>query len=222
MKKKRFFLSQLAEHPFLIQLIAWLLRGLITLLVWTLRIRVSGQQELQKATREGKAIMVAIWHNQLLLLAPLLKKILPKVAGSVLISKSRDGVIPTAYAKTYHLVDVIRVTHTHRHGALLETIDALKKNRVIIITPDGPKGPIYTVKPGVIYAAAKSSALVFPMHWHASHAIRCNSWDRFCIPLPFSKITLRFGSSLCFHEEEIAQGQKELQQAFKTLFELKI
>lgn len=191
---------------------AYLLRAIVTILFWTLRIEIRGKEVFSE--HHGSAL-IAIWHAKLLLLAPLIRKVLPIVPISVLISKSRDGNIPSSYAETYYEVNVIRVGHKTRHGALLQTMQALENGRLVIITPDGPRGPAETIKPGVIYAAQKCHSPVIAMSWHASRCIRLSSWDRFCIPLPFSKITVSFSKPLLFSESDTPET---IESALKNAF----
>lgn len=191
---------------------AYLLRAIVTVLFWTLRIEIRGKEVFSEL--RGSAL-IAIWHSKLLLLAPLIRTVLPVVPISVLISKSRDGNIPSLYAETYNEVEVIRVGHKTRHGALLQTMQALESNRHVIITPDGPRGPAETIKPGVIFAAQKCQRPVITMSWHASRCIRLHSWDRFCIPLPFSKITVSFSTPFFFSESDTPESvERTLKNSF--------
>jgi lysophospholipid acyltransferase (LPLAT)-like uncharacterized protein len=199
-------------NRFILAFLAYLLRAIVTLLYWTLRVEVQGDENITKQ----HPCIIALWHNQLLLLAPILYKIIlrKKLPLAVLISKSRDGDIPSRFAETYKRVEVIRVGHKGRHSAMLEALEALKENKIIVLTPDGPRGPIYKAKPGVIYAAQKSKAPVIPMRWEASRCIRLKSWDRFCIPLPFSKVTCIFGKPIFSTENEpVEMAQRLLEQA---------
>ena len=61
---------------------------------------------------------------------------------------------------------------------------------------DGPTGPIGKIKAGVIKMAWESNAILVPMYTSAEHAWFFNSWDRFMLPKPFSKITLTFGDEM--------------------------
>ena len=60
----------------------------------------------------------------------------------------------------------------------------------MVLTPDGPRGPRYRLAPGVIKAAQVSRSPIGPLHMQFSRAIRLKTWDRFVIPLPFSRITI--------------------------------
>lgn len=222
MKRKIPFLSRFAKSGVIFQVSGYLTRALLSLLSLTLRFEIRGIKKLQEllSKKEHPPVVIALWHNQFLLLAPLLKKTLASHTFTILMSKSRDGEIPAAFATTYHQAQVIRVGHQNRHGALLYMIQALSAGRIVVITPDGPRGPAHLVKPGALYLAQKAGALIYPMSWQATKSVRLNTWDRFCIPLPFSKITATFGDPFIYQEgEESAQAIGRLQSAMNNSLE---
>jgi lysophospholipid acyltransferase (LPLAT)-like uncharacterized protein len=65
-----------------------------------------------------------------------------------------------------------------------------------VITPDGPRGPVYQLGQGVIFLAQKCNAAVVPGSMEFSGSWRFKSWDRFFIPRPFSTVRIIFGTPL--------------------------
>jgi lysophospholipid acyltransferase (LPLAT)-like uncharacterized protein len=64
----------------------------------------------------------------------------------------------------------------------------------LVITPDGPLGPKFKVKGGLVRLAHKFKVPVVPMCYSATRAIVLKTWDRFLVPIPFvSKILIEFG-----------------------------
>ena len=164
-----------------------LLFWFIKLYFFTLRIRVEGKDVLKKhlVDKNAPSSIIALWHNQLLFSA-LLRKLTRNTNLSVVISKSRDGDVASRFAQRFTNFSVIRVGHKTRHKALKEMVAVLEKGSLLIITPDGPRGPCYQLKPGVFYCAEKARANIIPMRWTASRSLELNSWDKFRIPYPFS------------------------------------
>lgn len=162
---------------------SWLMRLLLQALYATLRVEFQGLAQLPKKS------IVAFWHNQLLL-APLLATHFHKESFSVVISKSRDGKLLDSFVKTYLSMDVriVEVGHQTRHAALLQIISELKENRIVMITPDGPRGPALSVKPGVCFSAKQADAPVIPMQWQASKIFQLPTWDKMWLPWPFAKV----------------------------------
>jgi lysophospholipid acyltransferase (LPLAT)-like uncharacterized protein len=92
-----------------------------------------------------------------------------------------------------------------------------------LIRPDGPRGPVYELGPGIIFLAQKSGAPVLPIHLEYSSCWRLKSWDRFILPRPFSKVRVIFGS---LHRvgstntpEEFETERLRLQNAMMALVE---
>jgi len=64
------------------------------------------------------------------------------------------------------------------------------------VTPDGPRGPRYRVQPGVITVAQKTGAPILPLAYDAEWKKVFQSWDRFIMPLPFSRIVVVYGEPI--------------------------
>jgi hypothetical protein len=195
--------------------LTWLVRVIIKSLSWTLRYEIEGIEEVQTFLRDPNhpPCILAMWHNRQLLTYPLYRKAFGFTPAAILISKSRDGDIPTDYALSYSNSMVIRVGHKARHEALLRMIDAIEKKWVCIITPDGPRGPIYAIKPGILFLAKKSHAVIIALSWTASTKYEFSSWDRFQLPLPFAKIRARFSEPISLPENG---DEKELAERLKA------
>jgi lysophospholipid acyltransferase (LPLAT)-like uncharacterized protein len=64
------------------------------------------------------------------------------------------------------------------------------------VVPDGPRGPRYVVKPGVIHLARATGAPIVPVTYAASRMRQLHSWDRLIIPLPFCRVLYVIGEPL--------------------------
>ncbi len=205
------------------RLAAWCIRGYLWIVIKTSRVEIEGLDELHRSIHNlhnanGNPIIIAVWHNKLFLLPYIVGYLAPRIPTSAVISKSRDGDIPSALATSFDSVDVIRIGHKSRHRALQEIVHTLQQKKIILITPDGPRGPCYEVKPGVVFASKRCHAKVFPYTWNCSSTITLKSWDRFQIPLPFSKMKVIFKKPLEFADEEhLETGCIRLKQALDSL-----
>jgi len=146
----------------------------------------------------GNAYIAALWHNRLLLISFVLKKFLPDRAGAGLISASRDGDLIADVTHRFGF-DVVRGSSSRMGAsAILELGEVLSSGRDVLITPDGPRGPVYQLGPGIIFLAQKTGAPVVPVNMEYSSCWRVKSWDRFIIPKPFSRVRVIIG-----HPEKI-------------------
>ena len=166
---------------------------LIRLLLKTCKVKIHGLDHFVK-TAEKSPCMLMLWHSKLVLVSEILNKHAPQFIYTAFISKSRDG-DPLAYlATSYKSGRALRVPHNARHLALNQMIGSIKnKGEIIIITPDGPRGPREEVKPGIVLAARETEANVFPFSWKAERFWQLKTWDKMKIPKPFTSINVYFG-----------------------------
>jgi len=159
----------------------------------------------------GPCIYVS-WHQRMSFFARYLAKKNP----IILISQSRDGEYGARIAR-YLGFGYVRGSST-RGGikALRQIIEHLKKGRPVGILADGPLGPPRVVKTGPVLIASKSGAPIIPLMWSCNRFWLLNSWDRYMIPKPFSKIVIRHGDPLLVPSrlilpEELEYYRKRLQ-----------
>ena len=120
---------------------------------------------------------------------------------AALVSEARDGQYLAAFASSLGY-GLIRGSST-RGGrrAIRAAIRALQQGTPVGITPDGPRGPRRIAKAGAVTAAARTGALILPVHAEARPAWRAHSWDRFLVPAPFAAVRLAYGEPF-----EVATG----------------
>ena len=154
----------------------------------TLRVRVSpGSAEVGRADA-GPAIL-ALWHDRLFF-APIVSQRHLDLPVCALVSASKDGGWLTAF---YNLMGIrcARGSSSSRGTeALMALARALRSGCHAGITPDGPKGPRREVKPGVLALArlGRAPVVALGIRYHARWTLR--SWDRFALPVPFSRVDL--------------------------------
>ena len=149
-----------------------------------------------------------------MLVAPVFLHYAPKFTYTAFISQSRDGEPLALFTNSFKNGRTIRVRHNAKHEALKAMIDRLKNSQeVLLVTPDGPRGPRYQVKPGVAMAAQETSAQVFPFSWSADRFWQLNSWDKMIFPKPFAKIHAKIGEPIQVLNESSVDEQSRLFEA---------
>jgi lysophospholipid acyltransferase (LPLAT)-like uncharacterized protein len=164
-----------------------------------------------------------LWHNRLLIFPMVLRRFFPNRPGAALISASRDGDLLSDAIHRFHY-DVVRGSSSKLGAsALLQLGEVLTGGRDVVITPDGPRGPVYELGPGIIFLAQKTGARVLPMNVEYSSCWRVKSWDRFIIPKPFSKVRVIIGQPQDVRstssDEEFERERLRLQNAMMSLVE---
>ena len=75
--------------------------------------------------------------------------------------------------------------------AIRGLVRKLKDGHDIGITPDGSQGPQYAAKPGGLLVAKVASSPMLLLSFEYGKHFKLKSWDRFVIPLPFSRVLVR-------------------------------
>ena len=180
----------------------------------TVRWRVHGLQNVEDA---DCGVLLCIWHGRTFLPANLMRN-----RGIwALFSLSNDG---EAQSRIFSLLGyrVIRGS-TGRGGerAAIEAIRVLRKGDMLAITPDGPRGPAGVVQGGVLLMAKKSGAAMVPMGVSAKPRWQIKTWDRYLVPVPFCKASIRFGEPIWFSkdatDEEMECVRQKLTEAMNRL-----
>ena len=187
----------------------------------TLRIRFEDLAGIL-AEQSPKPSLLCFWHNRILGITFAFDRLYPKdrLGVTVLTSPSRDGEILAQLVAAFGMGSVRGSSSRRGSRALLELVRLIRIGRDIAITPDGPRGPNYSLGPGVILLAQNTGARIIPMHATFSRCIRMKTWDGFIIPLPFSKVSVTIGAPLEIPEnlsdEEFEVARKQLEELLKN------
>lgn len=72
----------------------------------------------------------------------------------------------------------------------MRLVEKLKEGHDVALTPDGPRGPVYSFKPGASILIRRSRVRVLMVGFRFSSAWRLKSWDQFYLPRPFSAVRI--------------------------------
>lgn len=154
--------------------------------------------------------VICIWHENLLIAAYLLSK----VRQYTIISQSNDGEYIARIVERMGL-RVIRGSSSRGAVAAVRKLirAAASGERVHIgMTCDGPRGPRRQLKSGAVFVAAKAGMILMPIGIAYDRPWRANSWDRFALPRPFSRVMLVGGEPIHL-PENFTREQLDLWQA---------
>lgn len=197
---------------------------LVQLWVRTLRFELDDRGGIVEGSKQHP-FLFAVWHNRLLLLPSIFRRFLTSRHAAALISASRDGDLLAAFVERYGYGTIRGSTSRKGASALLRLAEVFAAGTNIVITPDGPRGPVYELGQGVIFLAQKCNAEVVPGSMEFSSSWRFKSWDRFFIPRPFSTVRIIFGVPLRIADtptaEEFEAERLRLQNAVMNLVEQK-
>lgn len=188
----------------------WLAAKVIRFLSVTQRTDIIGEKPLQELWRDDKRVILAFWHDQLLLMAFGYQG----QGVKVLISASKDGEL-IAKTMRYFGYDAVRGSSSRGGRAAFRELLALARESVdLAMTPDGPKGPRHELKEGVVQLARLSGRPVVPMAYVCSRGYRFASWDRFLLPYPLTRAVYSFGPPVYFDKQDgVARFRERLSEA---------
>ncbi len=172
------------------RLVLWLLAGILRAWGRTLRFEADAAT-YERLTKSDEPAAVVLWHNRLFLSPEMFRRYRGQRRLYGLVSASKDGAWLAAFYRMIDLQPVRGSSSNFGREAARLLIEKLRAGNDIGITPDGPRGPMYAVEPGVLVVTRRSNAPLILFGAEFSHAWRLRSWDRFCIPWPFSRITMR-------------------------------
>ena len=195
---------------------ASLVYGLAKLMMATWRVEATHVAPLPNYTGP---VIFCVWHNRLALsmiaYSRFAKRIWPTQGLAAMISASNDGGLLAAVLGKFG-VQAVRGSSSRRgRQALLESTTWLEKGFHIAITPDGPRGPRYEVRDGIISLAQVSGAPVVAVSVSIRGKISLRSWDRFQIPLPFARCSIIFGKMIFVPRELVDADREKLRGELK-------
>lgn len=189
--------------------------GLIRIVGATLRRR----WEISPATLQlgAQPAIFAIWHNRLFIALPMYEGYRRRARRphrlAALVSASRDGGLVTRILEHFGVKPVRGSSSRRGTQAVLELTTWAQRGYDLAITPDGPRGPRQVVQPGLISLAQLTGHPIVPTSCHFGWKITLRSWDRFQIPLPFSRCVMKFGEPVVVPSNATDEEREALRRA---------
>jgi lysophospholipid acyltransferase (LPLAT)-like uncharacterized protein len=175
------------------------------------------QKTTESLFREGKKVIFSFWHGRLLMLPFGVST--RQVA--IMISQHRDGDFVSRFMEREGCQSIRGSATRGSLGAMKQMIASYRSGLHLAITPDGPKGPRFQVKSGVIELSKLTEAPIQPLTFGAFPRKVLDSWDEFVIPHPFSTCVFVWGKPLPVpadaNKERIAELQGILQREMREI-----
>jgi lysophospholipid acyltransferase (LPLAT)-like uncharacterized protein len=201
------------------RLAAVLIYILIRTVAVTVRFRMADPFSLLNKA-PGEKLIFAFWHNRLALMAILRRRFVlrfaPERRMAGMVSASRDGGLLARVLEHFD-IEPVRGSSSRRGGqALREMVSCAERGYDLAVTPDGPRGPCYTVQDGVISTAQLTGLPIVPVSYYLNWKIRPKSWDRFQIPLPFARCEITVGKIMRVPREASDAEREELRKQLEA------
>jgi lysophospholipid acyltransferase (LPLAT)-like uncharacterized protein len=208
-------------------LLAALAAVLVSIYESTLRIEIEGEDHLRILRARKQNYIVAVWHTFVTAAVFTLHHrhfcIYSDHPRTEAYEKSWTHFFREIGLKTLRSLgfDVLDASLGKQSAGVLNFIKKIQSGTPAIVAPDGPHGPIYEAKPGVLYMAAKSGSVVVPIGASFGRRVIGSNWDDFSLPLPFSRVAFVVGEPIAppkdLSEAALAEAGKMLEAKLDEL-----
>lgn len=185
----RFLVQRILWYTIALKTPIWFIQLILFFISRTSRVTIVGEENLKKVEQEKRNLIFALWHGNYTLLLTSLRR---EKAVALVHSSFRGNYIARLFS-TFNY-QIVQTSRTGR--SVQDLIKAIKQGYSGFITVDGPQGPAYQTKPGIIYVAQKAEATIVPLGLQTRGGFVLRRWDNHVIPLPFTNITVSFGKSI--------------------------
>jgi len=159
--------------------------------LWTFSVRISYDSRYQSHANPSSSgpIILLLWHNRLFLAGEWHRRFRKPMTCYGLISASKDGALLETFYGWAGIRSVRGSQNRRGTQALRDLVRVTKNGHDVGVTPDGSRGPRYQAKPGALLLTKLTKAPILLLSFEFGWSIKLKSWDKFVIPLPFSKAT---------------------------------
>ncbi len=176
--------------------------------------------------KQEQKVIFAMWHSDQCSLHGIPFKKRKKV--NILISKSGDGEVIARVVQRWGFSTIrgSKDKGTRKKGgvrATMEMIEKVNEGQNVAIMVDGPAGPLHEIKNGVIKVAKHTGGAIIPMVWYSPDKtlVKFPTWDKFKIPLGFTKIVNLYGEPIYVPENSTLEEDNAIKEKLKqALFDL--
>lgn len=188
---------------------------LIFILIWC--IFLTCRVKFTPTKLPEKPCVVVFWHGRLAMMSFAYRRWWLRDFGSkrrakVIISDHKDGEIITRVISHFGIGAIRGSSFKGGARALMGAIKEIKNGTDIIITPDGPRGPLHSVADGAVILAQWLNLDIYALNYEASSFWKFRSWDEMVLPKPFSRINYSLSAPLNLTGLDLDAGKEAIRQ----------
>lgn len=174
---------------------------LYSLMVYrTCRFTISGYDQIEELIDSKKPVIVTSWHGMTMMVLGIMSRYIDPKTVAIFFPDDFSGMALAAFVKKWGMVPTLLNlegdSSLNMSRKLVRVIRQIRSGKNSLIHPDGPNGPAYFVKPGITAIAKMSGATIIPLGCYCRNAYHVPRWDRYTLPLPFSKVHIQIGPPL--------------------------
>jgi lysophospholipid acyltransferase (LPLAT)-like uncharacterized protein len=187
---------------------------------WQQTLQYDGVEQLTAAVHASTSgSLFLLWHNRLFSTIGAMQQVDMRGRRVVaLVSASRDGAQLSNFLEAVGIQPVRGSSSRRGAVAARELLKLLNAGDHIAITVDGPRGPCYRSQAGAALLVQMTGAPICCLGAESESCFELNSWDRFIIPRPFSRVKIKLDR---FHAPNLEKG-REQREAIQVLIQEKL
>lgn len=162
--------------------------------------------------------VLAFWHGSML---PVWKLFSNKNCSAV-VSLSKDGAVLSELLCQWGYNLLRGSSSTAKENDLLSKMTDSAAKSFLLITPDGPRGPMHEFKAGAAVAAFRANVPLYLAAVRFTKFKQFNkSWDKFIFPFPFSRIYIYISQAYllndCIDRESMQKRINEFEHELNNM-----
>ena len=188
------------------KLLVWIIPPLVYVLIKLLFLTCKKKFHLSHNGSLNPSIYV-LWHGEILMAAAAYTYYTQRREVDTIVSNHFDGELVARLMQLFGGGTIRGSSSKGGASVLRNALKSLQKGRDVVLTPDGPRGPRHSVADGAAILAMKKEAPVIAITCQPSSCWRMNSWDKFCIPKPFSTLHFYFSDPFYVHDLSLEEAK---------------
>jgi len=192
--KKDFRIRNFAHETMMARLIRKVVAPLARIWFDTCKVTFINEQVYREYASNNTPVVVGTWHRAAIYFLYFFGHFRPMI----MVSQSKDGEILAHFTSAMGAIPARGSSSRGGKEALNQMLHHLNSGGKACATVlDGPRGPAYVAKKGMLVLAMQTKSPFIPAIWSANRTITLrNSWDKMILPLPWSRITVAFGDPI--------------------------
>jgi lysophospholipid acyltransferase (LPLAT)-like uncharacterized protein len=175
--------------------LGWVLAGYLMLIRRTTRWTHEGLDKLEPMLTSDQGALGLFWHGRIPICLGMAEVWWRKEKRRCLVSPSADGefiaqALEHARYPAFRMSSAKKGDSQKMRQAVAAFRDAcawVSDGGILIVTPDGPRGPNEVIAPGSLQIAKRTGAPIFLTGIAVSPAIQLDTWDKVMIAAPFGR-----------------------------------
>jgi len=203
-----------------LKIISFIALLLVRIISATYRVKMINPEIEKKVLEKGQIPIYGSWHQRFF---PGIILFGHRKPISIMISQSKDGDIVSGIVQLLGWHPVRGSSSKGGRHALRKIKRLVHEGYKVGHIVDGPRGPLGVVKPGLLLIAQATGMPIIPIITSAEKKWVFNSWDRFMVPKPFSRVLIRFSDEVSIPRKlapsDFEEKRLQIENTFKKLYD---